>query len=186
MRSRPILAAAVVLVGFAVAASAARASSITYDIRANGIKEITAAGVPNGDPDGQAVGTIRLDNGTGSGNTGFAVINLAVTNVDGTLSGHHIHQAPATTTGAIVVDFGNPTTILTGTAQNGTLSGTISNLPAATITSVFANPTGFYYNLHSTPSFAGGAVRDQLPEPGSAALVALGALGLLTRRRRGT
>jgi CHRD domain/PEP-CTERM motif len=184
MRNRSILAAGAVLVSLAVAASAARAASITYDIRADGIKEVSSAGVPNGDPDGRAIGTVRLDNGTGSGNTGFAVINLAVTNVDGTLSGHHIHQAGPTTTGPIVVDFGNPATILTGTGQNGTLSGTISNLPAATISNVFANPTGFYYNLHSQPSFASGAVRDQLPEPGTAALVALGALGLLARKRR--
>jgi hypothetical protein len=175
-----------VLVGLAVAASDLRASSITYNIFANGIKEVSSSGVPNGDPDATAVGTIRLDNGTGAGTTGSAVINLAVTNVNGTLSGHHIHQAPPTTTGQIVVDFGNPTTILTGTGQNGTLSGTITGLPAATISSVFANPTAFYYNLHSTPDFPGGAVRDQLPEPGSAALVALAAIGLLARKRRGT
>jgi hypothetical protein len=172
------------LVGVGVAASNVRAAAVTYNIFANGIKEVNAAGTPNGDADGTATGTIRLDNGTGSGSTGTATINLTLANIDGTLSGHHIHQAPSTTTGNIVVDFGNPTTILTGSGASGTLSGTITGLPSATITGIFGNPTGFYYNLHSTPNFASGAVRDQLPEPGSFALVGLTALGLLARRRR--
>ncbi|HEV3409404.1 MAG TPA: CHRD domain-containing protein, partial [Chthoniobacterales bacterium] len=107
----------------------------------------------------------------------------------GVLSGHHIHQAPSTTTGPIVIDFGNPNTILMGTPMNGTLNGTITGLPAATITSVFNNPTGFYYNLHSTPDYPGGAVRDQIPEPSSVAIFACGTLAFLgyswrrTRRR---
>lgn len=186
MTTRQLLAAGGVLVCFAVAASSVRAASMTYDIVANGIKEVNSAGVPNGDPDGTAIGTIRLDNGTGAGSTGFAVINLNIANIDGTLSGHHIHQAPPTTTGGIVLDLGNPNTILTGTPMSGTLSGTTSGLSAATIDNVFANPLAFYYNLHSTPGFPGGAVRDQLPEPGAAALAGLGALALLARRRRRT
>ena len=157
----------------------------TFDINAIGAQEVNSAGVPNqGDPDGSALGTITLDNGTGSGNTGSVTINLTVSNIDGSFSGHHIHQAPSTTTGPIVIDFGNPNTILTGTPTSGTLSGTITGLPAATITNVFAGPTGFYYNLPTTPNVPGGAVRHQLPEPGSAVLAGLGAAGLLTRRRR--
>ena len=154
----------------------------TFDITANGAQEVNSAGVPNqGDPDGSALGTITLDNGTGSGSTGSAMFNLNIANIDGTLSGHHIHQAPSTTTGPIVIDFGNPNTILTGTPTSGTLSGTITGLPAA---NVFAGPTGFYYNLHSTPQFPGGAVRDQIPEPASLALLGVFAVGMLARRRR--
>jgi hypothetical protein len=108
---------------------------------------------------------------------------LTITNVDlTTLSGHHIHQAPAGSNGNIVVDFGDPDTIRTGS----TLSGTITNLPAATITNIFANPSGFYYNLHNG-GFPAGAVRDQLvliPEPGSVSLLALAALCLTSRRSR--
>ena len=185
MITRKFLTAGAVLVVLAAVASNARANSVSFPIAANGAQEVNAAGVPNqGDTNGTAVGTIVLDNGTGSGNTGSATFNLTVSNIDGSFSGHHIHQAPATTTGSIVVDFGDPDTILTGTATSGTLSGTITGLPAATITNVFNNPTGFYYNLHTTPNFPGGAVRHQLPEPGSAVLVGLGALGLLARRRR--
>ena len=157
------------------------ADSVTFNIFANGAKEVSSVGEPNqGDPDGTAMGTILLDNGTGSGNTGFATINLSLSMIDGSLSGHHIHEAPSTTTGPIVVNFGDPDTILTGTAMNGTLSGTIMGLPAATITTIFANPTNFYYNLHSDPNYIGGAVRDQLvPEPSSVTVFACGTLGLL-------
>ena len=171
--------------GVLAGATGARAEVRTFDITANGAQEVNAAGVPNqGDPDGSAVGTIRLDNGSGSGNTGSATITLALANIDGTLSGHHIHQAPSTTTGPIVVDFGNPNTILSGTPTSGNLSGTITGLPAATITNVFNNPTGFYYNLHSTPNFPAGAVRDQIPEPAGLPLAALASVTMLARRRR--
>ncbi len=74
---------------------------------------------------------------------------------------------------------GDPDTIRVGNV----VSGTIPNLPAATITNIFANPTGFYYNLHNGP-FPNGAVRDQLPEPGAIGLLGIGVVGLLARRRR--
>jgi hypothetical protein len=171
---------ALVLLVLTGLASSGLADSVTFNIFADGAKEVAADGTPNqGDPDGSAIGTILLDNGTGSGNTGFATINLSLSMINGVLSGHHIHQAPATTTGPIVIDFGNPNTILTGTPMSGTLSGTITGLPAATITSIFANPTNFYYNLHSTPEYPAGAVRDQIPEPSSIAILACGSVALL-------
>jgi hypothetical protein len=174
-----------VATGAFVCTTTASGANATYPINANGFNEVTAGGVPNqGDADGSAIGTITLDNGTGSGLTGFATINLSIALLDGTLSGHHIHQAPATTTGPIVIDFGNPNTILIGTPTAGILSGTITGLPAGTITGVFADPTAFYYNLHST-SFPGGAVRNQLPvpEPASLGILTIGLAALIRRRR---
>jgi hypothetical protein len=141
-------------------AGAANAAVIVFNINANGAKEVTAGGVPNqGDLDGTAIGTLALDSVAGS-----ATINLTLANVDlTTLSGHHIHQAPATTNGLIVLDFGDPDTIRTGAL----LSGVISGLNTTTITNILATPSGFYYNLHNG-AFPAGAVRDQLsavPEP---------------------
>jgi MYXO-CTERM domain-containing protein len=169
-----------VLAAFFVGTS--HAAQVVFPINANGQKELTG-GAATADPDGTAIGTITLDNGTGSGTTGSAILNLTLANINGTLSAHHIHGGAFNTTGSPVIDFGNPNTILTGSPTAGTLSGTIPNLSATTITNIINNPSGFYYNLHSTPDFPGGAVRDQLPEPGLAAL-ALGAIGLLARRRR--
>lgn len=163
--------------------SSVHAATMIFNINANGAKEVTLGGVPNqGDPNGFAIGTLTLDNGTGLGTTGSATFNLIIGNLD-PLSAHHIHTGIATTTGSPLIDFGNPNSILTGTATSGTLSGIISNLSATSITSILANPSGFYYNLH-TSGFGGGAVRDQVPEPGTASLLCIGIAGFLARRRR--
>jgi hypothetical protein len=180
MRLRLLAATAAVLAG----ATTARADTQTFVINANGAKEVNAAGVPNqGDPDGTAIGTLLLDSGTGVGSTGFATFSITMTNIDlTTLSGHHIHQAATTTTGPIVIDFGDPDTIRTGNL----LTGTITGLPAPTIAAALATPSNFYYNLHNG-SFPSGAVRDQLtpvPEPGTLLLAGSAAAGFVAWRRR--
>jgi hypothetical protein len=151
---------------------------MTFNINANGVKEVNAAGVPGqGDPDGTATGTLTLDNVAGS-----ATINITVANLDLSFTGNHVHQAPPTTTGAIVLDFGDPDNYRVGNL----ISGTVTGLSIATINSVFANPSNFYYNIHNTP-FPGGAARDQLagvPEPSSLGLAALGLLAAAVFRRR--
>jgi hypothetical protein len=162
----------------------ARSTTMTFNINANGQKEVTAGGVPNqGDLDGSISGTLTLDNGTGAGTTGSATFSLTLSNIDTTtLTGHHIHMAPATTTGNIVIDFGDPDAIRTGNF----ISGIVTGLPAPTITSAFANPSNFYYNIHNG-AFPGGAVRDQLtpiPEPGAIFLLPAAATILAARRRR--
>ncbi len=169
-----------VLATFCFSAMAA-ASSVTYTINANGAKEVTSTGTPNqGDLDGLASGTLILDNGTGSGTTGTATFSITLSNIDiTTLSGHHIHIGAATTTGGIVLDFGDPDLIRT----NSLLSGTRTGLSATQITTIFSNPTNFYYNLHNG-AFPGGAVRDQLPEPGTIGLLAIAAAALGVRRPR--
>ena len=160
----------------------AEGTQMTYAINANGAKEVTSGGVPNqGDLDGSASGTLTLDNGTGAGSTGSATFSITLSNIDiTTLTGHHIHMAPATTTGSIVLDFGDPDSLRTGSV----ISGTISNLSATQITAVFANPSNFYYNIHNG-AFSGGAVRDQLvpvPEPSLGFFPACATLLLMRRR----
>lgn len=153
-----------------------QAAQATFTINSNGAKEVNVGGTPNqGDPDGTATGTLALDSTAGT-----ATFNITLANIDlTTLSGHHIHQAPATTTGGIVLDFGDPDNIRTGSV----LSGTVSGLSTTTIGNILANPSGFYYNIHNG-AFPSGAVRDQLsvPEPGSLAVLLIGAATLLRRR----
>ena len=174
----------------ALVESASAQSSMTWSISADGIKEVSAGGVPGqGDPDGTAVGFLTLTNGTG-GSSGVAVISLTLANIGPvgdsyTLGGWHIHQAPSTTTGGIVLDFGTINTYLSGS----TVSATIFGLSTTTIDAVFANPANYYLNIHSSGApYPGGAVRDQLttlvPEPSTAALGVLGLAGLLIARRK--
>src|SRR3954451_3964434 len=106
---RGILAAALLLSGATFCCGAQQ----TYGIQATGAKEVTAGG--SGDLDGSATGTLVLNNGTGSGTTGSATLTITLTNIDiNTLSGHHIHMGSSTTSGNIVLDFGDPDTVRTG------------------------------------------------------------------------
>ena len=172
------------------ATSACAQSSMTWSISADGIKEVSAGGVPSqGDPDGSALGFLTLTNGTG-GNSGVAVISLTLSGIGPvgdsyTLGGWHIHNAASTTTGPIVLDFGSINTYLSG----NTVSATIGGLSTATIDNVFANSANFYLNIHSSGApYPGGAIRDQLtsvvPEPSSLAFAAIGLMGFGIARRK--
>lgn len=167
------------LLAAAVLTLPAAAAVITFDIDANGVKEVNAAGDPNkGDLDATGIGTLTLDNVAGT-----ATFSITLSNINVPLGGFHVHRAPATTNGPIVLDFGSAESFRVGDL----LSGTVSNLSTATITEVFGNPANFYFNLHN-PQFPGGAVRDQLgevPEPSSFILAGLGlATAALLRRRK--
>jgi hypothetical protein len=177
---------AILTAGLLAGGVSSRGASTTFGINADGIKEVSSMGVPNGDPDGSAIGTLLLDSGTG-GTTGFAVFNLTLANLATPFSLHHIHTGVAGVNGSPIIDFGAPESIRSG----NTLAGTISGLSSASINTVLANPSGFYYNLHNTP-FPSGAVRDQLvpvPEPSTiclgviAAAMAAGAMWRRSHKR---
>lgn len=104
---------------------------------------------PNpGDPDaiGRATITIRPA-------TDQVCLTLWWHNVDGTLSGLHIHEAPPGSPGPVVVPFAVPPTGSRWTYQCVTDSDADR---------IAANPQNFYINLHSTPLYPGGALRGQL------------------------
>jgi hypothetical protein len=166
-----------ILLAVFVASSAtpALAASATYLLNMTGAKE-TAGTV--GDPDGLATGTISLDDVSG-----VVSWNIVYSNLESTLSGFHIH-GPATTAqnAAVLIGLGTATT-----GGPGTLINSLNATPA-TVAQVLANPSMYYVNIHTTPSFAGGAVRDQLgtiPEPSTFALAAVVAAVLGVTRRRG-
>ena len=142
-----VLTMAVSLVGGLSVAPAAAADARLYTVMTG------AAERPGpGDPDavGQAYITIN-----DAANT--ICLTLQYTNVDGTPSGLHIHFAPPTAPGPVVVPFAAPKT-----PGSGVHSQCVVVENEALLDNIAANPGQYYINLHSTPSFGPGAIRGQL------------------------
>lgn len=160
---------------------------VVINVDMTGEKEPFANGtLGNGSLGSHATGTVTLnpDNDTISW-------LLNTTAIQGTsFTGFHIHgpvPTPATLTTNVGVYRGFPTPAGNpGTPM--TISGSIDPISISDpdlgnkIDNILGNLTGSYINLHTT-AFTGGAVRSQLPEPATLTLLAIGAMGLLVRRR---
>lgn len=102
-----------------------------------------------GDPDGIGRAVITIDDASNQ-----LCLALQFVNVSLPTSGLHIHVAPTTEPGPIVVPFANPTSnqvYQCVTVANETLLDDIA-----------ANPGKYYINLHTLPGFGPGAIRGQL------------------------
>jgi hypothetical protein len=73
----------------------------------------------------------------------------------------HIHQAPAGSSGAIVVNTGLASGSVTLTNGAGGFTINNINVPVDIAQSLLANPAGFYFNVH-TQANASGVARGQL------------------------
>lgn len=114
---------------------------------------IGATEVP-GPGDADATGTAQLRLNSGQRRICY---ELTWRDVDGTVFAAHIHKAPAGQSGGVFQD------LFVGRSFSGT--GSDSNCVTATraqIKEIRKNPSGFYVNVHSRPSFPGGAIRGQL------------------------
>jgi hypothetical protein len=99
-----------------------------------------------GDPDGTGTATFRVNPGQGE-----VCYTLSVQNIEAATAAH-IHRAPPTSAGPIVVHLNAPT--------NGQSSGCAS-VSRTLAKELIQTPEAFYVNVHNTP-FPAGAVRGQL------------------------
>lgn len=136
--------------------------AFTADLRAsNEVPPITDA-----ESSGSGTVNITLDVTRDSGNNVTAATATFVVTVTGfpagtTLNIAHIHEAPVGATGSIVVN----TTLTPGETAltNGAASFTKTNIAVTPEVAqrIINNPSGFYFNIHST-LHPGGVIRGQL------------------------
>ena len=162
----------IVSVSLLVVASASQAALWNVNAFMTGLGE----NPPNGSP---ATGTFSAiyDDATKQ----ITNVNISVTGLTSPITASHIHQAPAGSNGAVILNVG---TLSGGTSPSGFIP-LLGTLTVAQETALFAN--GLYYNVH-TPEFPGGEIRDQLrvtavPEPMTMSALAL-CLAAMARKRK--
>jgi hypothetical protein len=164
------LAALVLASGFERAADAA---SATFLLNMDGSQEVNNPG----DLDGSAMGTISLDDVSGEISWNLTYSDIA----DPTLMHIHGPDGSAGSNAGVFIGLGVVTSGGPGTLIDSFVHGDLGQ-----ISSVLANPTDFYVNIHNA-DFGPGAVRGQLgtfvPEPFSVALLGLGVAAFAIRRR---
>ena len=112
-----------------------------------GEAEVTAAGVPNqGDLDG--TGTAELTINVGQGRICYSIEVSGIAPA----AAAHIHEAPATTTGPIVVPLQAPT--------DGS-SSACATVDRELAKEILKSPADYYVNVHNA-DFPAGALRGQL------------------------
>ena len=135
------------LLAVMVAATAALAGAETFRVSMAGSNEPNNAG----DPDGAGVAFVSIEETT----VGYY---LWVKSIDAPTAAH-IHTGRAGVNGGVVQSF-SPTFNPAGPGVF-VASGVIAGVSAGTVSSILADPAGFYVNVHN-PTYPGGAVRGQL------------------------
>ena len=99
-----------------------------------------------GDPDGSGTATFRVNAGQGQ-----VCYTLTVANIEPATAAH-VHRAPPTSAGPVVIPLDPPT--------DGSSEG-CATVTRALAQELIQSPGSFYVNVHNTP-VPGGAVRGQL------------------------
>jgi hypothetical protein len=102
-----------------------------------------------GDPDGFGFSLVTIDDAANR-----ICVTLVFANVTLPTSGFHIHFAPPTDPGPIVVRFSNPT--------RNFFRECVVEPDELILDGIAANPSAYYINLHTLPNYGPGAIRGQL------------------------
>ena len=102
-----------------------------------------------GDPDGTGTAWLQVNVGTGQ-----VCYTLEVANITLPTVAAHIHKAPVTDPGPIVIPLNAPDA--TG------VSGGCATADRSLLIDILANPDDYYVNVHTLPDYGPGAVRGQL------------------------
>ena len=145
MRRMLALLAAVACVSLLAPASPASAD----DVRLYAIMTGAAERPGPGDPDGIGRAVITIDDETNQ-----LCVAVQFANITVPTTGFHIHLAPPTAAGPVVVPLAPPTT------NQSYQCVTVAD--EALLHNIATNPQQYYINLHTVPLYAAGAIRGQL------------------------
>lgn len=138
-----------IVTGAALALLAAHsyADVTTFELSMDGDQEVPGPGAP----DGQASGTLSIDDATGQISWSFTYAGIAAP------AAMHIHTGAAGASGGVAVPLA-----VTTSGGEGTLIG-MTTAEADAVQAILANPAGYYVNIHNA-DFRSGAVRGQLAD----------------------
>ena len=104
--------------------------------------------------DANAAGTAKLRLNSGRRRICY---RLTWQDVDGTVTAAHIHQGPPGEAGPVRVNLFVAQTLGGTGSKSDCVSATRAQIKA-----IRKHPAAYYVNIHSSPSFGGGAIRGQL------------------------
>ena len=137
-----LIASAGLMLAAVVPASGEPTRGRPFTVELTGAAEVTPSGVPNqGDPDGSGAASLTLNPGQRQ-----VCWTIEVTGVD-PITAAHIHFAPATTTGPVVVPLAPYT-------------GGCTPISRELAIAIITDPGSYYVNVHNQP-YPGGALRGQ-------------------------
>jgi Cu/Zn superoxide dismutase len=149
MKKNTILYIVLMVLTVLALASVAADSGRQFTTTMTGEAEVNAQGVPNqGDPDGIGTATITLNYGQGT-----VCWEISVSGITLPASAAHIHEAPVTAPGPVVVPLSAPD-------ASGFASG-CATVDRELIKDIIQHPEEYYVNVHNT-DYPSGALRGQL------------------------
>jgi Cu/Zn superoxide dismutase len=149
MKKNTILYVVLIVLTVLALASVAADGGRQFTTTMTGAAEVNAQGVPNqGDPDGTGTATITLNYGQGT-----VCWEISVSGITLPASAAHIHEAPVTAPGPVVVPLSAPD-------ASGFASG-CATVDRELIKDILQHPEEYYVNVHNA-DYPSGALRGQL------------------------